>query len=163
AMSFGYVIPLCADLTLERDQLTGQLRQRELDMASLHNFSQVEGAPFAQLPILKFHNPWIIQTPPGYSTLVLPLLNRFDLPFQALSGLVETDTYYQAINFPAIMTFQPGQRVRLPQGTPLVQVMPILREEFQAGYPPFDEAKSDSQLAQMHENRHFYKELYWQK
>ena len=52
------------------------------------------GAPFAHMPALKFRCPWLIKTPPGYSTLFLPPVNRFDAPFIPFSGIVESSIVY---------------------------------------------------------------------
>ena len=54
--------------------------------------------------------------------------------FKVLDGVVDTDTYYNNINFPFIWTGGSGEFV-IPKGTPLVQVIPFRREssEFSVG------------------------------
>ena len=59
--------------------------------------------PFTQknknLPFHKILNPWVIETPPGYSCLFLPPLNNADNRFSIIPGIVDTDTFENEINF----------------------------------------------------------------
>src|SRR5262245_3776562 len=134
ALTCGYIIPLAADIVLHRDKdgfFYGE--SQDYDIVHMHPANQVKGAPFENAPIVKILNPWLIRTPPGHSTLFLPPLNRLEtpsLPFVPLAGLVETDNFYREVNFPAMVTLQPGTRVALPKGTPLVQAIPIKREDY---------------------------------
>ena len=41
----------------------------------------------------KFHNKWLIKTPPGYSCLFIKPMNRIEERFEIISGIVDTDTY----------------------------------------------------------------------
>jgi hypothetical protein len=77
---------------------------------------------------MKFHNPWTIRTPPGWSCLFVPPLNRPNGVFEVLSGFVDTDTYVAPVNFPFVAIADDGVHT-LPKGTPLIQVIPFLRDE----------------------------------
>ena len=78
--------------------------------------------------IVKFNNFWTIETPPGYSLLVTHPVNRYDLPFTTLTGLVDTDLYKDDfINFPAHWR-DSGFQGTLPRGTPVAQCLPVKRE-----------------------------------
>jgi len=77
----------------------------------------------------KWNNPWLIQTPKGYSSLVLNPLHR-DLPFTILSGVVDTDKYQQIpINFPFALN-DPNFTGLIPAGTPIAQVIPFKRSSW---------------------------------
>jgi hypothetical protein len=121
------------------------------------------GAPYAATPVVKFRTPWLIRTPPGYSTLVLPPLNRFEIPFMPLAGVVETDTYYRQIAFPTLCTMTPGQRITLAKGTPLVQVVPVLRQQWISQVTPCDPDANKAQDDRWDANQHMYREDHWQK
>ncbi len=55
-------------------------------------------------------------------------INRDDLPFRALSGLVDCDRYHDAfVQFPARWV-NPNFNGVLPKGTPVVQCLPVKRE-----------------------------------
>jgi hypothetical protein len=167
AMACGYVIPVVADISLSLDQ-AGEFRGHSsyASIVQIHRPIQVTGAPFENRLIVKILNPWLIRTPPGYSTLFLPLLNRFELPLFPLAGLVETDLFYREVNFPALLAMAPGTSVVLPRGTPLVQVIPIKRDEFQSEFVPPDFEKynaMDLATRDSPENYNFYKNNFWRK
>src|SRR5205085_8622645 len=113
--------------------------------------------------LLKFISPWLIKTPADYSTLFLPPLNRFDSPIIPVSGIVETDTYYRGVAFPAICALQPGQEVLLQRGAPLVQIIPIPRQPWEAQYSGWDEARMNKQDAELTGDPHMYKNRHWKK
>jgi hypothetical protein len=137
AMVYGFLMPLVADLKVENGEFSWET---EAPAQSIDNFScspidfhdsaQVEGTPFHEDDryIIKFNNFWTIKTPPGYSLLFTHPLNRIDLPFTTISGMVDTDTFPDnLINFPARWHDANFNGV-LPKGTPVAQCIPIKRE-----------------------------------
>lgn len=165
AMACGYIIPLAVDVMLRRDA-QGSLSFEAVGWKAIDTQHplQYAGTPFEEELIVKFMNPWTIRTSPGYSTLFLPLLNQFTLPVQVLSGLVETDTYYRPVHFPSICLMARGATVTLPRGTPLVQVIPIRRDEWRSSVGPSDRPARVQIESDMTANRHnFYKERHWKK
>ena len=79
---------------------------------------------------MKFHNPWAIRTPPGWSCLVTAPLNRTNDVVQILAGVVDTDRYQAPVNFPFVTIAGDGVHT-LEKGTPLVQVIPFQRTELE--------------------------------
>jgi len=77
---------------------------------------------------LKLINHWQIITPRGYSTLFLPPMWQNESRFQVFPGLVDTDVYPQAINFPFMV--QRGFEGTIEAGTPFVQLIPVRRDEW---------------------------------
>ena len=70
----------------------------------------------------------IIQSPKGYSLLVTHPLNRPELPFYTLSGVVDAEYGMQGGNLPFfIKNVFEGL---IPAGTPIAQVIPIKRENW---------------------------------
>ncbi|QLF69786.1 hypothetical protein FE840_009645 [Peteryoungia desertarenae] len=130
AMMAGWVIGLPASLRMEiadsgRTVNCGWDFDRVL--VSNHARHQVSGNPREPLPPCKFHNYWTICTPPGWSCLFVPPLNRPNGIFEVVSGVVDTDTYRSEIHFPFFATGADGLYV-LEKGTPIVQVIPFRRE-----------------------------------
>ena len=79
---------------------------------------------------------------------------------------METDIFYREVNFPAILSMAPGTSVALPRGTPLVQVIPVKRDEFQSEFVPPDIEKfnaMDLATRESPENYNFYKNNFWRK
>jgi hypothetical protein len=167
AMTCGYIIPLGADITVGLDSSGGLHGKAEpAHFLNIHQPNAVQGAPFEKCPVLKIFNPWLIRTPPGYSTLFLPPLNRFQMPLVPLAGLVETDTFYREVNFPAVLTIERGTTLTLPRGTPFVQVIPIKRGEFQTEFVPLEVQKyqaMNESTKPIPENINFYKDNFWRK
>jgi hypothetical protein len=105
----------------------------------------------------KFRNPWNITTPPGYSCLYLdPFLfqNKF---FATWQGIIDTDKFNanydnaQVIFYPRV-----GHSFVIPKGTPLCQIIPYKREEWQATYLTYksnDWTKNRSHITSNRENK----------
>jgi hypothetical protein len=129
AMTTGWILPLAATVRLEiKDGGKTVDSGWEFDrvMVSNHGQHQVTGNPKAPRPPCKFHNYWSIRTPPGWSCLFLPPLNRPNGVFEVLAGIVDTDTYSAHIHFPFFATGPEGVHV-IEKGAALVQVIPFRR------------------------------------
>lgn len=125
----GYIISLNVDLQVRFENGQPTIVWKTGDPISTHSPQQVSEeiflSGFAKIP-LKFHNDWIIKTPRGYSSLFTHPLNRTDLPFYTLAGVVETDKYGLPVSLPFLI--REGFEGIIPQGTPIAQVIPIKRE-----------------------------------
>jgi hypothetical protein len=84
----------------------------------------LSSAPF------KWNNYWRITTPAGYSCLFRQPSWRFDLPFYTASGIVDTDRHPVAVNFPFF--FLNGWHGIIEAGTPIVQVIPFKRDDWES-------------------------------
>jgi hypothetical protein len=145
AMTQGYIVPLWSDIYVKvvegegEDGESGPVftwkEERNTPIAG-HFPSQTEGFPVREESktsggkAWKFANPWIIQTPPGYSTLFVAPLNNPNPNFKMISGIVATDEYKTQITFPFIWTGPEGYEGTIKQGTPLIQLIPFKRDNF---------------------------------
>ncbi|MEQ9259784.1 MAG: hypothetical protein RIG84_11865 [Roseovarius sp.] len=137
ALSLGLVIPLATDLTVENGEISWDwdppiLPDTLISRApvGLHVPEQAEGVPLrlAAGAVLKFMNFWTLEAPPGWSLLFTHPLNRVDLPFQTLSGVVDCDLFRDGyVHFPALW-LEPGFSGTLPAGTPVAQIIALPRE-----------------------------------
>jgi len=133
ALTTGWILPLAATVRLEiSDGGTTVEAGWEVDrtMVSNHAMHQIAGNPREPRPPCKFHNFWTIRTPPGWSCLFVPPLNRPNGVVEVVSGVVDTDAYHALINFPFIATAPDGVYT-LERGTPIVQVIPFRRDTTQ--------------------------------
>ena len=133
ALTCGYLIPFpdWAELRLRDAHEWDKRGPGEIFLGS-HFPEQYKGTWFGMRTIIKFDSPWIIRTPTGYSTLFVAPLNRFNSPFCALSGIVDTDTYYNSVSFPMLLLDDEiGKEHRLEKGLPLVQAIPFRRDEWE--------------------------------
>jgi hypothetical protein len=137
AMTCGFLIPLICDLRVENGEITwdndipaGGSLEFPRSPISFHDSGQVAGTPLFESGrfMIKFHNLWTIESPEGYALLFTHPLNRFDLPFTTLSGLVNCDRYTDNwVHFPAHW-HDTGFRGVLPKGTPVAQCIPVKRD-----------------------------------
>ncbi|HEV8608198.1 MAG TPA: DUF6065 family protein [Tepidisphaeraceae bacterium] len=163
AITCGYIIPLAGDVIFTTDERGNLSFQATGPVVQTHPAAQYRSTPFASKIIVKFMNPWVIRTPPGYSTLLVPALNRFQNPFLILSGLVETDTYYREVHFPAICHLPPNAKFPMKRGTPLVQAIPILREPWRSISGATDDARRMEVEKELAANMHAYKDEHWRR
>jgi hypothetical protein len=139
AMTYGFLMPLVADLHVDDGAFSWTFDVPRNAIASysrspldFQDSIQVEGTPFFEDDrfTMKFNNFWTIETPPGYSLLITHPINRHDLPFTALTGLVDCDKYKDNfINFP-VQWRDPSYSGVLPKGTPVAQCIPVKRESW---------------------------------
>ena len=143
AMTYGFLIPLATDLEVRDGEfswdfelpkgLVGEYSHSPIDF---HDPSQAAGAPFFDNDrfIIKFNNFWTVEAPPGYSLLFTHPVNRSDLPFTTLTGLVDCDTFHHSpVHFPARWHNADFNGV-LPKGTPVAQCLPVKRETWSANF-----------------------------
>jgi len=129
ALTTGWILPLAATVRLEiRDRGRTVNAGWDFDrvMVSNHNSHQVAGNPREPRPPSKFHNYWTIRTPPGWSCLFVPALNRPHPVVEIVAGIVDTDRYVSLIHFPFFAVAADGTYT-LEKATPLVQVIPFQR------------------------------------
>lgn len=132
AMTAGFVIPLPCDIEVVKGRFTWDWPHCDSPLA-FHFASQVAGTPFNidNISVLKFINFWAIQTDPGVSILFTHPINRPDLPFHTLTGLVDTDGFTDLpVHFPARWT-DPDFEGVLEKGTPVAHCIPVRREKLE--------------------------------
>jgi len=138
AITGGYIISTHTDLWVSQrpDGPEGKISP----YYEWANFGAISFHPKSQLPehpndtghefaYPKWNNTWAIQTPPGYSCLFISPLHR-ETPIIALPAIVDTDTYNAPVNFPFVLR-DPKMDGLIPAGTPIMQVIPFKRDEFQ--------------------------------
>lgn len=134
AMAVGFTIPLPIDQHVRTNHDCSLLEvgptTTRLDRGmEFHSLEQVGNHPaFGPGKPIKFINPWVIKTAPGWSTLFIPPINSLEDRFICLGGLVDTDKYPKQVNFPG-KWLKPNFDDYLPAGTPLVTAIPIKRAD----------------------------------
>lgn len=104
---------------------------------------------------------WEPQTPPGYSTLYTHPSNRFDLPFQTMTGIIDTDRW--AVNGPLPFLLKYGFEGVIPAGTPIYQIHFIKRNTWKSDIGTFDEQKVIPQIYSVRKTSDGYKKKFWVK
>ena len=110
-----------------------------------HNKSQLDNTCLENhnLPNLipKLANPWTIRTPKGWSCLYVTPFHRDDIPIKIIAGVVDTDTYPTAAQFPFFC--KKGFCGDVEVGTVIAQVIPFERVQKKTTYSYITENESD--------------------
>lgn len=112
-----------------------------------------------------WHPGWTPELPEGYSALITHPINRVDLPFYTLGGVVEHDTYTQAMpgsNLPFLI--KRDFYGIIPKGTPMYQIIPFKRDDWESLQNEYDKdvrSKITDPIASYALGG--YKKLHWKK
>jgi hypothetical protein len=133
-ISAGYIIKTPADIyvSIKEDGLPNfSWAINDYTCIESHGFLQYDSfsipPEFHQIGY-KFVNPWITETPKGYSSIFVSPVLRDDLPFQCLPAIVDTDNHPIPVNFPFFL--RKDFEGLIPAGTPMIQIIPFKREKW---------------------------------
>lgn len=141
AITLGYFVrlPSAIRVVFEENRLYFSWRNsqgREINRIEVHPPEQ-SGPIFGD--VWKFMLDWGVKLPDGYSALWTHPLNRHDLPFRTLSGVVDKG-YDSPINIPFVWVSEEKETV-LDRGLPIAQVIPFRREKWLAAYESIPNSK----------------------
>lgn len=171
ALSAGYIFELPFDIEFRRNRenLINVRWATNIDLIGGHAPEQAPGLPTpigGSDTILKWKMGWRIITPKGWSTLFIHPMNRHDLPFRVLSGIVDTDVYPLEVQIPFQMlnTLEKDIYV-MPKGTPICQAVPIKRENWESvDILPFNEDEFNKSIFDLKSKIvRSYKSNFWNK
>ncbi len=106
-------------------------------------------------------SPWGFKLPRGYSAIMCHPLNRQDLPFTTLAGIVDSDKFWANGNLPFFI--REDFTGVIPAGTPYVQIIPYKREKWMK---IIDQALQDETSKQgwaVRQKGRSYKSKLWQR
>ena len=162
SMTAGYMLTLASDVFFSNGTVQDV---SDIKIVQSHANSQIGDL---RIPaeyyntVYKWINSFILKTPKGYSTLFVHPLNRIDLPFQTLSGLVDTDVFPLEVNFPFLI--KKDFVGIIPAGTPIAQAIPVKREDWISDVEDQERYDLPSFAHTMHNPPfNFYKKKFWKK
>ena len=160
AITSGYLILLPCDVSVSTMDNAPYYQWSNYDLIKFHPIEQAPQHPQANgFAFPKFVNPWAIKTANGYSCLFTAPKHR-DNPFTILDGIVDTDKYDAAVNFPFVLN-DPKWEGIIPAGTPIAQVIPFKRDAFEMQIKDNNYTKTVAQLKSKFFNS--YKTQFWQR
>lgn len=130
AMTSGYVVTLPADILVSKDDNNEVFCQWMVNgnIISLHGEQEHPGFPIPEdynNRVFTWLGSHIIKTPKGYSCIFTHPINQNDLPFKVITGIVDTDSYLNTVDFPFII--KNNFTGIIPAGTPICQIIPFKR------------------------------------
>jgi hypothetical protein len=166
AMMAGYTYILNDDISVFwEDGIPNLHWKTKKTLITEHAIDQSKGVPVPEgyyPQVLKFHNEWGIELPPGYSLWCSHPANRYDLPFLSLTGFVDADKYNLSIQFPFYI--KNGWTGIIEAGTPLAQLIPVKREDWKIKNEDLDEVETDKRYQLFRKKIvKSYKTRYWSK
>jgi len=141
AVTAGYMMYLTADIEVikKEDGLPYIMWRTKRKIITEHSLNQWEGLPCPDgysAFVYKWHNQFNIKLPKNYSLLFLNPINRFDLPFLTVTGIVDCDTYTGKVHFPFFI--KNSFTGIIEKGTPITQIIPIKREYWKKEHGSYD-------------------------
>ena len=135
-LTMGYYVPLWADIYVEHQGgfpyikwNTSESVLESWNIKQVDNFQFQEG--YSRTAFKNLHG-WTIKTPPGWSCLFIHPSAYPDVPFQTISGVVDTDVFDGEINVPFVIKENFEGLIKV--GTPMFQVIPFKRESWESTF-----------------------------
>lgn len=166
SISSGYILKTYCDIEILWDGISYEFLTSPYygEVVVGHNANQVVGYPNVNSRhtyVPKLLNVWAVKTSPGYSSLILPPMHR-DNVINILPGIIDSDSFHDATNFPFTVNTEEA-RVIVPAGTPIAQIIPFKREDWEMSIndDPQDSIKSSNSVRSVFFEA--YKKMFWSK
>ena len=168
-LTSGYIATTYCDILVTKTELGTKLDWRVADSIP-QPISERPKTVAETLPIpaghanqhFAWHNIYQIQLPKGYSCYIGHPLNRFDLPFTTLSGIVDADYGMQQGNVPFFI--KSDFEGVIPEGTPIFQIIPFKREDWKSIKDPnLLELDKRHEFFNLRKIYGYYKENFWNR
>lgn len=168
SMCMGYYLKTFTEISIATNNDERTFNWASLDHPDLityHPQGQVVGYKEIDLRLgaPKLYNPWGIKTPKGYSCLIIPPMHNPAVGIRILEGVVDTDTYTNAVQFPFIV--DENFTGDIPAGTTIAQIIPFKRDDFKMKFGTDEDREKDKKIS-FHVRSSFlnvYKEHYRKK
>ena len=165
AMTAGYMMYLTADIEVIRKEngMPYIMWRTDRKIITEHTKEQWEGLPCPEgySPfVYKWHNQFNIKLPKDYSLMFLSPINRFDIPFLTITGIVDCDMWHGSVHFPFFINNNFTGIIE--KGTPITQIIPIKREHWKREHGVYDaESTLINQQKFFSTIKRSYKKNYW--
>lgn len=173
SMAAGYILKLPTDLYIDTTDgklefvIPAEMQEHYGQLIAHHSTEQVSHYPIDHNiyvnHVLRIHPTWMVQTPEGYSTLYVNPIHQPPLPIKIVEAIIDTDKFWSDghISFFVHKNFKGV----LKQGTPIMQVIPIKRDEWTMELDKtFDPNKTIAQRKSVRSTfQNGYRMKFWQK
>jgi hypothetical protein len=164
AITAGYIIESPADVFVSIKDGKQWFEWSDFGLIQFHPIEQAPEHPDKKpFSYPKWSNPWALTTPKGYSTLFVQPFHRESV-FTILPGIVDTDQYTAAVNFPFVIN-DPAFEGLIPKGTPIAQVIPFKRDSWTMELGNRKDLEAQAKVTKKIQSKFFdkYKSMFWTK
>jgi hypothetical protein len=164
AITAGYIIESPADVFVSIKDGKQWFEWSDFGLIRFHPIEQAPEHPDKKpFSYPKWSNPWAVTTPKGYSTLFVQPFHRESV-FTILPGIVDTDQYTAAVNFPFVIN-DPAFEGLIPKGTPIAQVIPFKRDSWTMKLGNRKDLEAQAKVTKKLQSKFFdkYKSMFWTK
>jgi hypothetical protein len=173
AMSAGYILKFPVDIYLDTTdgnlslQLPAAMNKYMASLISEHSAEQISNLSYDKdiycNRILRIHPSWMVQTEEGYSCLFTSPMHQEVSPLKAIDAVVDTDNYFTDGHLSFLV--KKNFKGTLKQGSPMSQVIPFRREDWQMELDKnFSAAKVEDQRNRVRSTfQNGYRLKFWQK
>lgn len=151
-LSFGYIMPLWSDIKVTQKggvpTIQWATNYPVVDVWPLeqtHGYGVPEGFSHS---VFKYLHGWIPETPKGYSCLITHPTGYQSLPFKTITGIIDSDILKTEANAPFVI--REGFEGIIKKGTPMFQILPFKRDDWDSEYDFMPEQKYFFQLEKLH-------------
>jgi hypothetical protein len=129
----GYMVPLPVDIAIEQTEAGPSVtwNSGEIDYVTLRGKEDNPDLPTPE-GFSSLHFTWytkhFLKIPKGFSALITHPLNRYDLPFLTMSGIVDGEYVMPPGNVPVF--FSKTFEGVIPAGTPIMQILLFKNAEY---------------------------------
>jgi hypothetical protein len=173
AMAAGYTLKVPVDIFIDTTdgkfdiQLPGEMQRFRAELIAHHSTEQISQMPFDKGiycdTVLRIHPTWMVSTSKGYSTLFMNPMHQAPTPLSTVEAIIDTDKFWSDghLSFLVHRNF----KGIIKQGTPLVQVIPFKRDEYEMELvKDFDPEKTNLQRRIVRSTfQNGYRMKFWQK
>jgi hypothetical protein len=141
-LTAGYIFPLWTDVTIEEDKIpyiNWRVREREVFGVHAPHTVKMDTPTGYNKQAFKYFNMWHIKTPPGYSVLITSPFGYQDLPFKAITAIIDTDKTTHPITVPVWVKDNFSGIVE--KGTPMFQAIPFKRENWESDFTKYKDGE----------------------
>ena len=165
SLTAGYILPLWTDVYVSNENGIPSIEWQTITPPfGTHGELKSIEAPLGYSNfIFKYSYTWMPITPPGYSVLITNPIGYKNLPFHAVTGIIDSDVS-RGENAPPVW-LKEGFTGIVEKGTPMVQIIPFKRDDWESEFDCYknNEFKKNEEKTFSSTILNHYKKFIWSK
>lgn len=151
ALTTGYIQESWGEIFIKKDEKNFRYAQSLEPQLIGHREKKSVAIASVYTPIeFVWHTRWRPRLPKGYSLLITHPLNRLDLPFTTMTGVVDSDVFFHTTDGQIPFFIHDSFEGTIPAGTPLFQMIPIKRDAWYSATEKFNYEETEKRKRLRH-------------